>query len=242
MLLAPALGLALGAVAALIVWAVPEIAAGPFSALLAATLAVTFLAGATRALHLDGLADTSDALGSGRRGEDAIRIARSGDVGPFGVVALVLVLIVEIAALATVVSAGQAAGSATPGAAAAIIGVATGRLAATTSCVRGIPAARPEGLGATVAGCVPRSAAITWTIALAVLAAGLMAAGAPDSAAAAALVGALAVLVGLAAALLLVRRAVRRLGGITGDVLGAAIEVATAVAVTVLALGSSVAL
>ncbi|NEC49139.1 adenosylcobinamide-GDP ribazoletransferase, partial [Actinospica acidiphila] len=54
----------------------------------------------TRGLHLDGLADTADGLGSGRPAEDALRIMKQSDVGPFGVLTLVLVLLVQVAALA----------------------------------------------------------------------------------------------------------------------------------------------
>ena len=43
----------------------------------------------TRGLHLDGLADTVDALGSYRRGDAALDIMKKPDIGPFGVVALV---------------------------------------------------------------------------------------------------------------------------------------------------------
>jgi adenosylcobinamide-GDP ribazoletransferase len=227
-LLAPLVGLVLGALAALVVATVHAVVPSPLGALVAAVLAVALLAYLTRALHLDGLADTADALGSGKPANAALEIARRGDVGPFGVVTLVLALLVQVTALAVATEAGW-------GAITVIIAVVTGRVAVVVACSRGIPAARPEGLGALVAGTVPRMAAIAWVAA--VLVASLAASGwggggywlLP-----------LAVAVGLIGALALVARSVRRLGGITGDVLGAAVETATTAALLVLALGASV--
>ena len=100
MLLAPLVGLFLGVVAAAVLVGVRALVPSTLGALLGAVLAVATLAYLTRALHLDGLADTADALGSGRRGDAALEIARRGDVGPFGVVTLVLVLLVQVTALA----------------------------------------------------------------------------------------------------------------------------------------------
>ncbi len=231
MLIAPLIGLLLGIAGALVLWLVRSATGPPYGDLLGAALAIALLAYATRALHLDGLADTADALGSGRRGDEAVDIARRGDVGPFGVATLVIVLIIDVAALATSASAHH-------GTVAIILGVATGRLAATWACVRGIAAARPEGLGAMVAGTVPRLGALAWTIALLLLAVGL--GGIDDDRTLRAVIAApIAVAIGLAVGLLLVRRAVRRLGGITGDVLGAAIEAATAACLVAYAIGAS---
>ena len=227
-LLAPLVGLVLGALAALVVAVVHALVPSALGALLAAVLAVALLAYLTRALHLDGLADTADALGSGKPAHAALEIARRGDVGPFGVVTLVLVLLVQVTALAVATEAGE-------GAIAVVIAVVTGRVAVVVACSRAIPAARPEGLGALVAGTVPRMAAIAWVAAvlLASLAASIWSVGGywlPP----------LAFAVGLLVALALVARSVRRLGGITGDVLGAAVETATTAALLVLALGASV--
>lgn len=219
MLLAPLVGLLLGALAALIVWAVQWLDI-PYGDLVGATLAIAVLVYLTRALHLDGLADTTDALGSGRSGDEALAIARRGDVGPFGVIAIVCVLLVDVVALAS---------SATAGVTTAIIAVATGRLAAVWACRTSVPAARPDGLGAMVAGTVPAWGAAAWTLLLCALAYALTRHVAAPC----------AVLVGLVAAALLVHRCVRRLGGITGDVLGAAVEVATAATLVVFALSSA---
>ena len=228
MLLAPLVGLILGVIAAAVLIGVRALVPTTLGALLAAVLAIATLAYLTRALHLDGLADTADALGSGRRGDAALEIARRGDVGPFGVVTLVLVLLVQVAALAVASDAGW-------GALALVVSVVTGRVTAMVACMRGIPAARPEGLGALVAGTVSRVAALTWVVVALGLAA---AAGAWITGVA--WVPALAVGAGLVLGLGVVARSVGRLGGINGDVLGAAIEISATTALVLLAVGASV--
>ena len=228
MLLAPLVGLLLGVIAAAVLVGVRALVPTTLGALLAAVLAIATLAYLTRALHLDGLADTADALGSGRRGDAALEIARRGDVGPFGVVTLMLVLLVQVTALAVSSDAGW-------GALALVLAVVTGRIAAVVACTRGIPAASTEGLGALVAGTVPRTAALAW----AVIALGL-AAAAGAWITGVAWVPTLAVGAGLTLGLGIVVRSVGRLGGINGDVLGAAIESATTTALVILAVGASV--
>jgi adenosylcobinamide-GDP ribazoletransferase len=212
---APAVGLALGAAAA----AVLELAArlGHTGQLLAAVLAVAALALLTRGLHLDGLADLADGLGSGQPATRALEIMKRSDIGPFGVVTLVLTLAVQVAALAQA----QALGRGVP---AVICAVTAGRLALTWACRRGVPAARASGLGALVAGTVHPAIPLALTVAGL---AGAYAFGVIFCVAAAA---------GLAASLALTALAVRRLGGITGDVLGALVEVTTAVSLLVTAV------
>jgi adenosylcobinamide-GDP ribazoletransferase len=228
---APAVGLLLGAIAA----AVLVVADHPLGAgsLTAAGLAVAVLALLTRGLHLDGLADLADGLGSAKPGPAALDIMRRSDIGPFGVVTLVLTLLIQVAALAHAETAGNGRGPA-----ALIAAVVTGRLALTWACRRGVAAARPDGLGALVAGTV--RPVIPAVITLAVLAAAVAAVTVS-----AVVIGEplgwtlpLAVAAGLAAAFVLQRHAVRRLGGITGDVLGALIEVAATVTLVVAAMGS----
>jgi cobalamin 5'-phosphate synthase/cobalamin synthase len=67
--------------------------------LLVAVLVVALSAWMTRGLHLDGLADLADGLGGGSTREGALRIMRDPAVGAFGVIALVLVLSVKIASI-----------------------------------------------------------------------------------------------------------------------------------------------
>ena len=144
MLLAPAVGLLLGITAAAVMWGVRAVNDAAYADLLGAALAVGALAYLTRALHLDGLADTVDALGSGKHGEEAVAIARRGDVGAFGVSALVLVLVIDVAALASASASAKATS-------AVILAVATGRLAAVWACTPGVPAARADILPAALA-------------------------------------------------------------------------------------------
>jgi len=103
----------------------------------------------------------------------------------------------------------------------------TGRLALTWGSVRGVPAARPDGLGAAVAGTVPRPAAAAVT--LVVLGAALAAAALldDDGSLRSGLLLAASSLGGLTVGLLTTRAATRSLGGVTGDTLGAASELAT---------------
>ena len=194
--------------------------------LLACALAVTALALLTRGLHLDGLIDTTDALASYRPPEQARAVAKSPGAGALGVAALVLVVAVQVAALLTCVQAGRGTGS-------LLTALVTARFAVTLACTR-TDAAVPTGLGALVARTVrlPLAGAVGLVALLL-----LMGYEALDDAggSAAALRVLVAVTVGLGVARVLRRHAVRRLGGLTGDVLGALIEVTTAVVLVVMA-------
>ncbi|MET9775989.1 adenosylcobinamide-GDP ribazoletransferase [Streptomyces sp. NPDC006367] len=225
MLCAPLAGLAVGVLAAAVGLALLFLGAG---ALLAAVATVAVPAVLTRGLHLDGLADTADGLGSGKPAEDALRIMKQSDIGPFGVLALVLVLLAQVAALAQAYE-----GSWARGALAAVVSGAAARLALTLAARAGVPAARPEGLGAAVAGTVPAGGALA--VGAAVTAAGAVAGaflGPYD-----AVRTALAVPGAVAVAELLLRHCVRRFGGVTGDVFGGVAEAAATAALVVMVLG-----
>jgi adenosylcobinamide-GDP ribazoletransferase len=211
---APVVGLLLGAVAA----GVLELAArlGHTGPLLAAVLAVTALALLTRGLHLDGLADLADGLGSRKPAEAALAIMKRSDIGPFGVVTLVLTLGIQVAALAQAEALGR-------GVPAVLAAAVAGRLALTWACRRGVPAARGSRLGVLVAGTVPLVIPVVLT------------AAALGGAWAFGIIILVAVGAGLIASVALAALTVRRLGGITGDVLGALVEVTAAVCLLVTA-------
>jgi adenosylcobinamide-GDP ribazoletransferase len=224
MLLAPLVGAVLGGVAAGVVALVQLIR--PDADLLAAVLGVLAVAALSGGLHLDGLADFADALGSRRDRETMLRIMKQSDIGPFGVLSIVAVLLVDVAALTACLQANF-------GWQAILIATTASRLTLPWTCRTTIPSARPDGLGAIVAATVrPLTAALTT---LAVLAAATALAWLTRSTTSA-IATAAAFLLTVAAALATTRRARTTLGGTTGDVLGAAIELTLPLALNTLAL------
>ncbi|MFJ5924057.1 adenosylcobinamide-GDP ribazoletransferase [Kitasatospora sp. NPDC092948] len=215
MVVAPVVGLVVGVLAG----AVGALVAWRGGGLLGGVAVVGVGAAVTRGLHLDGIADVADGLGSGKPAEDALRIMKQSDIGPFGVLTLVILMLAQVGALA-----GQFETSLGRGAGAAVLAAVAGRTALLWGCLRQVPAARPGGLGAMVAGTVSPVAATAVT---------LLAAGA---AAAWRWQGGVAVLVGTAVAAGLLRRCVRRFGGVTGDVLGALVETSATATLVALAL------
>lgn len=249
MVLAPLVGLLLAVVLVAALWLCRSL-----PPLVAATVGVSLLALLSRGIHLDGLADTADGLGSGRLGVEALAVMRKGDVGPFGVVTLVLALLLQVTSLAALLTSDAWA---LP----VVLAVVTSRLALPMVCSRGVPAARSDGLGSTVAGSVSRAgllvavllaaAAIVLTAVVGAVVGAVFGAPVLEAAFGAgagagagstpvvtnAITGVVAVVVPLLLAGLLALRCVRRLGGVTGDVLGACVEVAFTASLVVLAFG-----
>lgn len=231
----PVVGLVVGLVQAAVLLAVTGLAgagAAPAGlvAALAGLLAVAAAEALTRGMHLDGLADVADALGSYAPPARAREILADPATGPMalGAVALTLPLhAAGLAALAAQQPAGAGAGGLAAAAAPLALPAVLSRAAAMTACRRGWPAAGATGFGALVAGTQPAWSLLAWWAALA--AAAYAAAGVAGLAAA-----------GIAAggALALGRHALGRLGGIGGDVLGAIIELAAAAVAVTLALAA----
>ena len=231
MALAPLAGLIPGTAAALATWLALSLGFGPG---LTAVIVVGVFALTTRGLHLDGLADTADGLAASYDRDKALTVMRRGDTGPTGLAAVVLVLLLQCAALSQVLLSAQLANSRSESVAVIVAVAIAARVAIPVACLRGVPAARPEGLGATVAGSLGPSAlgATLITAAIACSLLGLISGFAWWA-------GALAVVGVAAATTLLVRRVIHRFGGITGDVLGAAVEIGTAATLLTLVAASS---
>lgn len=228
LLLAPLVGLLLGLVAEACVLALRVNIPDNDAALLASAVALAVLALLTRAIHLDGLADTADGLGSGRPAASALEIMKRSDIGAFGVIAVALVLLVQVGALDTAVLEGR-------GTLALVGGAVIARLAMTWACRRGVPSARDTGLGATVAGSVPIWGAVVMTVLTGMLLALIV--WLDDDIRYPFIINAeLSLLAAVVVSILFVRHCVRRFGGITGDVLGAAGEVAFAVFATLICI------
>jgi adenosylcobinamide-GDP ribazoletransferase len=165
--------------------------------------AVAVVAGVclTGAFHEDGLGDTADALVGHHDREDTVRILQDPRLGTFGVLAVAASLLLRVAAVAALAPA--AALAALPAAHALSRAAAVATMAA-------LPPAAGTGLGASYARALSGRGALAGTAAGLAVALALLGGAAVWAAAVAAL-----------AAFLLGRLARRRLGGVTGDVLGA---------------------
>jgi adenosylcobinamide-GDP ribazoletransferase len=165
--------------------------------------AVAVVAGVclTGGFHEDGLGDTADAFAGGWDRESTVRILKDPRLGTFGVLAVAASLLLRVAAVAALAPA--AALAALPAAHALSRAGAVATMAA-------LPAAGDTGLGATYVLALSRRRALAGATAGLAAALALLGVAAAWAAAATAL-----------AAYLLGRLALRRIGGVTGDVLGA---------------------
>jgi adenosylcobinamide-GDP ribazoletransferase len=202
----PVLGAALGALVGACWWAANE-AWTPFPAavvVVVADLAVTGM------LHVDGLADSADGLLPHADRERRLAIMRAPDVGAFGVAVVGIALIALVAALAS-----------QPVSVLLVIGLWMAARSLVAAVPALVPYAREDGIATSLLDGAPR-----WPV-LGVPIAALVAAA--DTGAR----GATAVVVGVAAGIGVLLVARRRLGGFTGDVLGATIVVVETIGLVV---------
>jgi cobalamin 5'-phosphate synthase/cobalamin synthase len=200
----PLVGGAIGGAGALAAWGMRDVIGLPPT--LSATLLVGLGAWVTGAIHLDGLADMADGFGGGCTRDDVLRIMRDPVIGSYGAVTLVVIVTLKVIALATLLERD----------AALPFLVAAPAMSRWTILALGtwLPYARAEGgLGeavthvSNVTGLLVATA-ITAAIAFAALRTGAI------------LPWALAILI----VVILGRAACRRIGGVTGDVFGACVE------------------
>ena len=221
MMVAPLAVLPLAVGAAAVAWVagaagMPELVLG--------LLVVGTLALGSRGMHLDGLADTVDGLASGWDRGRALKIMQRGNTGPMGAAALTIIIGLQAASIGRLAVDLRSA---------ILVGavVCCSRCALSLVCQRGVPAARTQGLGVAVAGSVPWLAAfLAWLAVAIVLGLGQATVGGSYAS------GVIVAVVACLAVLLLVWRCVRRLGGVTGDVMGAGIEIALTIMLVGIAL------
>lgn len=194
------LGLALAALAWALSLALPPLAlAGPL---------VLFWAACTRFLHLDGVADAADALVYPASRERSLAIMKDTRIGAFGVTALAGVLITKFGLLASLPLERLWP--------AVIAAPALARALAASLSVLLPPATPGKGLGAATAHGQAGMAGMLISVGSALVVAGLTCG----------LRGLVAAMLVLVLGLVLGRWFMRRLGGVTGDCLGASIELA----------------
>ena len=196
----PLVGLGLGAVLALADRGLTRV----FPPLVAAVLVVAGWKVLTGGIHLDGLADCLDGL-AGRDTAHRLAIMRDSRIGAFGALGLLLSLLLAVAALAELPAAARVP--------VLILAPAAGRVMPSVAGALFRAATPHAGAGADFVAALPRAAGVTHFLAGLALGAVLLG----GTGALLALAGAL---LGLAGTAFLARR----IGGVTGDVLGAGVE------------------
>jgi adenosylcobinamide-GDP ribazoletransferase len=209
-LLAPFAAAPLGVAVAGALWLGHHFSVDPFAAGL---LAVGVLVLGTRAFHVDGLADTADGLTASYDRERSLAVMKSGATGPAGAAMVFVVLGLQAVGLGGLAGEPLAAG----------LLVCLSRAALALTCARGIPAAEGAGLRAPFAESVPVVVTLGfWIVVVLTGALGTAALGLSWRHTVAGF-GVATLVVAL-----LLRRCTHRLGGVTGDIFGASIELTLA--------------
>ncbi len=209
----PLVGALIGLLGGLTCYVAAKLGLHPF---VSGVLAIGTIMLATGCLHEDGLADTADGIGGGKTREQKLAIMRDSRIGVYGTSALMLSLMLRAGALGSLAGPGLMA--------AALFAAHAGGRATLPVLMRLVPPARADGLAAS-AGRPPASSA--WIAALLGFVALVIGLGFGNALLAAVLVAAAAYIVG--------RLCIARLGGQTGDVLGAVEQVSEVVILLVAA-------
>jgi cobalamin 5'-phosphate synthase/cobalamin synthase len=176
-----------------------------FPASIVAILIVLAEALITGGLHMDGLADTADGLGGGRTPEDALRIMRDHAVGSYGAIALIMVILIKAAAISILIERHEAERY-------LFVAPTLGRWATVfLGCM--LPYARPGSAVSNQIGKIELAIATIMTACVS---------------AAAGWRGAACAAIGLSASSVCGLFYKRKIGGVTGDTLGAAVEITEA--------------
>lgn len=185
-------------------------------------LVIAWLALMTRGMHLDAVADVADGTAAGWDPERARAVLKKGDIGPMGVLALILVLGLQAVSIGTLADTPR--GWLLVG-----ITIVASRWLLAPPCV-GVPAMPGSTLGVVFARAVPASQALIWSLlGTAAVTLATVLAGSPWWLGLAAWVPAVGAVIGLRA------HARRTFQGINGDILGAAIELGLTMGLVVLA-------
>lgn len=203
----PAVGAAIGALMALVAWGSAQV----LPSFAAAVLGVATGVAATAALHLDGLGDVADGIGASLAGGDPAEGMRDPRLGTFGVAAIALDLLLKVSLLSAMLASGFPWAVAAAG--------ALSRVAPVALAWRLPYAGGGTGTWTSHIGSPPVLLASVVALAIAIPGAGISTVGMVAAVATA------SALVGWWSS--------RRLGGITGDGFGAAIELGETLAIAV---------
>jgi adenosylcobinamide-GDP ribazoletransferase len=213
----PLVGAAIGVGTGIVFAAVSGLGAPPWISSFAAVAAAVLVTGG---LHEDGLADFADGLGAGQDRDDILDVMHDSRTGAYGVLALIFSVGVRAAALASLAD--------TAAAIVALVAAASLSRAALPAAMAASRPARDDGI-AVLAGQPEKTEtaiAVVLGAAIALLVLG------PSA-------GAIAILAAVVAGAAVMWIAERRIGGHTGDVLGAVQQSAETVVLAAVAAAAS---
>lgn len=198
----PLVGLVLGSVGGVTAWLGVRLVHGALADLLVGVAVVGIWAVLTRLLHWDGLADTTDGLLGGSTPNRRLEIMRDSAIGAFGAFTVGFVLVAQVVCVGVLVGTGDTLEI--------VLAPLLGRLAASFALWTNAPA-RADGLGRTLAGSDGVGGWIVAALPLMVVALRPELSTVP------------VVVCGAVAAFAVPKLLSSRVGGVTGDIVGASV-------------------